>query len=136
MTAFTINLYLHEIYIYIFFFICIKSWMLHTKRWFMDITYSRLEEEGQWTRLLDLSPAKLYIFSGQCSFEIRWHPFFFFCALVTSSVPYLILNILLPLNFFQSYPYIWICSKLTIAIIYIDYSGNFCFDWKYYIQNL
>lgn len=89
---------------YIFFsFIRIKSWILHTKRWFMDITYScSEEEEGQRTRLLDLSPAKLYIFSGQCSFEIRWHPFFFFFLCFSHEFgAYLIFNILLPLNFFN-----------------------------------
>lgn len=86
-------------------------WTLHThvrkKR--------KANEPGFWTflpRSYTFSPANVRSrFDGILSS-------FFFCALVMSLVPYLIFNILLPLNFFQFYLYMWIYSKLIYIYIY------------------
>lgn len=113
LAIFTINIYLHEIYFFSFFLsfaLNLECYALRGGLWTLH-THVRKKrkanEPGFWTFL-----PRSYTFS-LANVRSRFDGIlsFFFCALVTSSVPYLIFNILLPLNFFQSYPYMWICSK-------------------------
>lgn len=93
----SISIFMKYIYIYISFALNLECyilkdglWTLHTHVW-----KRKANEPGFWTflpRSYTFSPANVRSrFNGILSF--------FFCALATSSVPYLILNILLPLNF-------------------------------------